>query len=256
MKYNRMELMICLASRLLEDNRTVVVGTGAPCAAAMLAQCLYAPNLMIFFEAGGIGPQLPSMPISVGDSRTFYRGLAAGSMPEIMENCQRGMADYAFLGGAQIDMYGNINSTMIGDDYEKPRVRFPGSGGACDLASYCWRVMVITVQDARRFTDRIDFVTSPGYLTGKGAREAAGLPPGAGPYKVITDLCVMGFDEQSRRMQVESIHPGIERERIIENTGFELLWSPALKGSEPPREEELRILREKVDPYSYIIGRS
>ncbi len=256
MDYNRMELMISLASRLLEDNRTVVVGTGAPCAAAMLAQNIYAPNLMIMFEAGGLGPQLPSMPISVGDSRTFYRGLAAGSMPEIMENCQRGMVDYTFLGGAQIDMYGNINSTMIGDDYERPKVRFPGSGGACDLASFCWRIMVITVQDARRFTEKINFVTSPGYLTGKGAREAAGLPPGGGPYKVITDLCVLGFEEKTKRMQVESIHPGITREQIAENTGFELLWSPHLVESEPPTEKELQILREKVDPYRYIIGRS
>lgn len=144
MEYNRMELMICLASRFLENNSTVVVGTGAPCAAAMLAQHLHAPDLMIMFEAGGIGPILPSMPISVGDSRTFYKALVAGSMPEIMETCQRGMVDYTFLGGAQIDMYGNINSTMIGKDFDRPQVRFPGSGGANDLASFCWRVMVIT----------------------------------------------------------------------------------------------------------------
>lgn len=255
MEYNRIELMICLASRFLEDESLVVVGTGAPCAAAMLAQSLYAPNLMILFEAGGIGPLLPSMPISVGDSRTFYRALAASSMTEIMETCQRGMVDYTFLGGAQIDMYGNINSTMIGNDYERPKVRFPGSGGANDLASFCWRTMMITVQDARRFTNNIDFITSPGYLTGKGAREAAGLPPGSGPYKVITDLCVLGFDEETRRMQVESIHPGITREQILENTGFELLWSVELLTSEPPTADELKTLQEKVDPYRYIIGR-
>lgn len=256
MNYNRMEQMICLASRFLENNSTVVVGTGAPCAAAMLAQNLHSPELMILFEAGGIGPFLPSMPISVGDSRTFNQALAASSMPEIMENCQRGMVDYTFLGGAQIDMYGNINSTMVGKDFDRPRVRFPGSGGANDLASFCWRIMVITPQDRRRFTNDIDFVTTPGYLTGKGAREAAGLPPGSGPYKVITDLCVLGFDEESSRMQVEKMHPGVTREQIAENTGFELLWSPDLSVSEAPTEEELRILREKVDPYRYFIGRS
>lgn len=255
MKYNRMELMICLASRFLEDNSTVVVGTGAPCAASMLAQSLYAPNLMIMFEAGGIGPLLPSMPISVGDSRTFYRGLAASSMTEIMETCQRGMVDYTFLGGAQIDMYGNINSTMIGRNYDRPKVRFPGSGGANDLASLCWRTMMITVQNAQRFTNDIHFITSPGYLSGKGAREAAGLPPGGGPYKVITDLCVLGFEETTKRMQVESIHPGIDREEIIANTGFELLWSLDLAESEPPTNAELEILRKKVDPFRYIIGR-
>ena len=207
MDYNRMELMISLASRFLEDNRTVVVGPGAPCAAAMLAQSLYAPNLMIMFEAGGMGPQLPVMPISVGDSRTFFRGLAAGSMAEIMENCQRGIVDYTFLGGAQIDMYGNINSTMIGSDYERPKVRFPGSGGACDLASFCWRIMVITVQDARRFTNKINFITSPGYLTGKGAREAADCPaPGLQGGRRSACWASM----KNKRMQVESITRGYQ----------------------------------------------
>lgn len=256
MEYNDMELMICLASRYLEDNSMVVVGTGAPCAAAMLAQKVYSPRLMIMFEAGGIGPQLPSMPISVGDSRTFYKGLVASSMPEIMETCQRGLVDYTFLGGAQIDQYGNINSTMIGTDHQNPKVRFPGSGGANDLASLCWKTMMITPQDPKRFTEKIDFVTSPGYLSGPGAREEAGLPPGCGPYKVITNLCVIGFDEETKRMQVESIHPGITKETIIENTGFELLWADDLTSSDPPSSDELKCLREEVDPYRYIIGRA
>lgn len=256
MEYNDMELMICLASRYLEDNSIVVVGTGAPCAAAMLAQKMYSPQLMIMFEAGGIGPLLPSMPISVGDSRTFYRALVASSMPEVMETCQRGMVDYTFLGGAQIDQYGNINSTMVGKDYQKPKVRFPGSGGANDLASFCWKTMMITPQDPRRFTEKIDFITSPGYLTGPGAREAAGLPPGSGPYKVITNLCVIGFDQETKRMKVESTHPGISRENITENTGFELLWADDLVVSEPPGVKELKCLREEVDPYRYIIGRT
>ncbi len=252
--YNGMELMICLASRYLGDDGTVVVGTGAPCAAAMLAQKTRAPKLMIMFEAGGVGPLLPSMPISVGDSRTYYKGLVSTSMPEIMETCQRGMVDYTFLGGAQIDMYGNINSTHIGD-YETPKVRFPGSGGANDLASLCWRTMMITPQDKNRFTNDINFITSPGYLTGKGAREAAGLPPGCGPYKIITDLAVLGFDEETCRMQVELIHLGVTREQIIENTGFELLWADEVLESAPPSEVELEILRNEVDPRRYIIGR-
>lgn len=255
-EYNRMELMLCLAARYLEDGSTVVVGTGAPCAAAMLAQRTVAPNIMILFEAGGIGPQLPSMPISVGDSRTFYHAFGASSMPDIMGTCQRGMVDYTFLGGAQIDMYGNINSTLIGSDYDRPRVRFPGSGGANDLASFCWRTMMITPQDRQRFTNAIDFITSPGYLTGKGAREAAGLPVDCGPYKIITDLVVMGFDEESKRMRVESIHPGITREDVIENTAFELLWAPVIEDSAPPTETELEILRTEVDPLRYIIGRA
>lgn len=256
MTYNRMELMICTAARFLEDGSTVVVGTGAPCAAAMLAQRTSAPNLMVFFEAGGVGPILPTMPISVGDSRTFYRGLVASSMAEIMEHCQRGFVDYCFLGGAQIDMYGNLNSTMIGTDLQHPKVRFPGSGGANDLASLAWRTMMITVQDSRRFTPKLDFITSPGYLTGPGAREAAGLPPGTGPYKVITDLGVIGFDDETKRMRVESVHQGVTREKVVESTGFELLWTPAASETPPPTEDELRVLREEVDPYRYIIGRS
>src|SRR5713101_6334033 len=139
--YNSMELMICCAARLLEDGRTVAVGTGVPCAAAMLAQRTNAPHLVIFFEAGGVAPQLPTMPISVGDSRTFYRGLMATSMADIMETCQRGMVEYTFLGGAQIDPFGNLNSSQIGTDYLHPKVRLPGSGGANDLASLCWRIL-------------------------------------------------------------------------------------------------------------------
>src|SRR6516225_4431938 len=222
MSYTRMELMICCAARLLEDGRTVAVGTGAPCAAAMLAQRTSAPNLVIFFEAGGVAPQLPTMPISVGDSRTFYHGLMATSMADIMETCQRGLMDYTFLGGAQIDAYGNLNSTVIGANLQKPKVRFPGSGGANDLASLCWRILVVTNHDRRRFVEKLDFLTTPGYLTGPGAREAAGLPPGGGPYRVITDLAVLGYHEQTKRMEIRSLQPGVTLEQVRAATGFEL----------------------------------
>src|SRR5438093_11419516 len=147
MNYTPMELMVCCAARLLEDGKTVAVGTGVPCAAAMLAQRTASPNLSILFEAGGVAPQLPTMPISVGDSRTFYRGLMATSMADIMKTCQRGLVDYTFLGGAQLDQFGNLNSTQIGDDYLRPKVRLPGSGGANDLGSFCWRVLLLTLHD-------------------------------------------------------------------------------------------------------------
>lgn len=252
--YSAMELVICVSARLLENGSTVGVGTGAPCAAAMLAQRTHAPDLFIVFEAGGLAPLLPVMPISVGDSRTVHRALMATSMCDVLEACQRGMVDYTFLGGAQIDAYGNLNSTVIGD-YRCPKVRFPGSGGANDFASLCWRTLVMTQHNRRRFVERLDFLTTPGYLTGPGAREAAGLPAGSGPYKVITDLAVMGFDERSKRMQVESLHPGVTFDRVQEHTGFELLKAATVAQTEPPRSEELRILREEVDPQGYIIGR-
>src|SRR5579871_2268870 len=145
-----MELMVCCAARALEDGRTVAVGTGVPCAAAMLAQRTHAPNLVVLFEAGGVAPLLPTMPISVGDSRTLWRAVMATSMADVMETCQRGLIDYTFLGGAQIDAYGNLNSTIIGGDYARPKVRLPGSGGANDLASFCWRIFVIMQHHPRR----------------------------------------------------------------------------------------------------------
>jgi glutaconate CoA-transferase subunit B len=250
-----MELMICCAARLLEDGRTVAVGTGVPCAAAMLAQRTHAPNLVIFFEAGGVAPQLPTMPISVGDSRAFFRGAMATSMADVMETAQRGMIDYTFLGGAQIDAHGNLNSTMIGTDYAHPKVRLPGSGGACDLASLCWRILVVTPHDKRRFVERLDFLTTPGYLSGAGTREAAGLPPGGGPYRVITDLAILGYADNTRRMEVLSLHPGVTLERVRAATAFELTVREPLGQTEPPTPHELKILRDEVDPYRVLLGR-
>lgn len=254
--YNPMELMICCAARLLEDGRSVAVGTGAPCAAAMLAQKTGAPDLVIVFEAGGVAPRLPTMPISVGDSRTFHKAAMATSMADVMETCQRGLIDYTFLGGAQIDAYGNLNSTMIGGDYHHPKVRLPGSGGANDLASLCWRILVVTNHDPRRFVEKVDYVTTPGHLTGPGAREAAGLPPGTGPYRVITDLAVLGYHEETKRMEVLSVHPGITPDQVRGRTGFALTFRDPLETTAAPTAEELRILREEVDPHRYIIGRA
>jgi glutaconate CoA-transferase subunit B len=194
------------------------------------------------------------MPISVGDSRTFHRAIMATGMCDIMDACQRGMVDYTFLGGAQIDVYGNLNSTVIGD-YAKPKVRFPGSGGANDFASFCWRTMVITEHSRRRFVEKLDFLTTPGYLTGPGARETAGLPAGTGPYKVITNLAVLGFEAQSKRMCVETLNPGVSFDRVQQETGFELLQCDHMPETESPSGEELRILREEVDPFRYVIGR-
>ncbi|MBU2513869.1 3-oxoacid CoA-transferase [bacterium] len=252
--YNDMELMISVAARELEDGATVGVGTGAPCAAAMLAQKTASPNLVILFEAGGLGPQLPEMPISVGDSRTFYKASMAGSMGDAMEACSRGFVDYTFLGGAQIDMFGNLNSTIIGD-HDRPKVRFPGSGGANDFASFCWRMMVMTPQDSQRFVEKLDFLTTPGWLEGGDSREKSGLPLGAGPYKIITNMAVMDFEPESKRMRVISINPGCTFTQVQDNCGFELLKAPKIKETKPPTEEELRVLREEVDPYRYVIGR-
>jgi len=254
-EYNNMELMITIAARNLEDGAVVVVGTGVPCAAAMLAQKTKSPNLSILFEAGGIAPLLPAMPISVGDSRTTHKGIKATTMAEIMEMCQAGLVDYCFLGGAQIDRFGNLNSTVIGD-YYKPKTRFPGSGGANDLASLTWRTMVVCPQSPRRFSEKVDFITTPGYLSGGNAREEAGLPRGTGPYRVITDIGVYGYDEKTKAMELLKLNPGKTIEDVRKNSGFEILIPEKYSIVEAPTNEELRILREEVDPDKIIIGRS
>lgn len=253
--YNAMELMICVAARLMENGCSAVVGTGAPCAAAMLAQKTTAPEMLILFEAGGVAPLLPTMPVSVGDSRTTWKALMASSMTETMSLTARGMVDYAFLGGAQIDMHGNLNSTMIGSDYRHPKVRLPGSGGACDLATSCWRTIVITPHEKRRFVRKVDFVTSPGFLSGGRSREEAGLPPGSGPYKIVTNLAVMGFANPERRMEIETLSHGTTVEEVQANTDFDLLARADVHETEPPSPAMLKILREDVDPHRYIIGR-
>ncbi|MCW3788118.1 CoA-transferase subunit beta [Plebeiibacterium sediminum] len=255
-RYNPMELMITIAARNLEDGAMVVVGTGVPCAAAMLAQMTHAPNLTILFEAGGVAPILPTMPISVGDSRTTHKALKATSMAEIMELCQAGIVDYCFLGGAQIDKYGNLNSTIIGNDYYKPITRFPGSGGANDLASLCWKTLVVTPQNQKRFANKVDFITTPGYLQGGNSRYDAGLPANTGPFKVITDIGVYGYHTETKEMMLLSLHPGKTMTDVQENTEFEILIPDQFETTLEPTEEELKTLREKVDPTQVIIGRS
>jgi glutaconate CoA-transferase subunit B len=256
MPYTPTELMICCAARALEDGKTVAVGTGLPCAAAMLAQMTHAPNLVILFEAGGVAPILNRLPVSVGDSTTYHRGLMATSMADVMQTAQRGLVDYTFLGGAQIDPYGNLNSTMIGTDYFHPKVRLPGSGGANDLASFCWKTLTVMKQDAKKFVPKLDFLTTPGYLTGPGARETAGLPAGAGPHRVITDLCVMDYHPDTKRMRVTALHPGVELERVKSSTGFELQVAENLGRSPEPSDRELELLRTKVDPGRFLLGKA
>ena len=253
--YNTMELMIVTGARELKSGASVAVGTGAPCAAAMLAQKTHAPDLLIIFEAGGIDPQLPEMPISVGDSRTIWKASQATSMTDTMETFCRGMVDYTFLGGAQIDMYGNLNSTRIWPDHQKPKVRFPGSGGANDFGSFCWNMMVMTPQDSKRFTEKCDYITTPGYLEGGTSRDESGLPKGSGPYRVITNMAVMDFEPKSKRMRILSINPGYSEKDVQDNCGFELLKAKKIKDTNPPTKRELQALREEVDPYRYVIGR-
>jgi len=252
-KYTQTELLACVAAKLLENNKSVFVGTGLPMIAAMLAQRTHAPGLLIVFEAGGIGPEVPVLPISVGDSRTFYQAVAASSMHDVMASAQAGLLDYGFLGAAMIDPYGNINTTIIGD-YEHPRVRLPGSGGGNDVGSLCWRTILIMRQDERRFRENVDFITTPGYLSGPGAREEAGLPAGSGPYRVITQLGVYGFDEGTKRLKLLALHPGVTVKQVQENSSFEIIVPKQVSTTSPPTAEERALLRE-IDPTGMAIGK-
>ncbi len=251
--YTATELLATVASKLLEDGKSVFVGTGLPMIAGMLAQRTHAPNLLIIFEAGGIGPRVPALPISVGESKTFYDAAAASSMHDVMSLCQAGYVDYGFLGAAMIDMYANINTTVIGE-HANPKIRLPGSGGANDVGSFCWRTIIMMRQEKRRFLKKVDFITTPGYLTGPGAREKAGLPAGSGPYRVITQLGVYGFDEATKQLKLLAVHPGVTVEEIQENSEFEILIADHVETTQEPTAEERRLLRE-IDPTGMAIGK-
>jgi glutaconate CoA-transferase subunit B len=253
-EYNLAELLSCVASRMLEDNKTVFVGTGLPMIATMLAQRTHAPHILIIFEAGGVGPHVPVLPISVGDSRTFYKAVAASSMHDVMCASQAGYLDYGFLGAAAIDAYGDINTTVIGD-WHLPKVRLPGSGGANDVGSFCWRTLyIMRNQSKRTFVENLDFITTPGWLGGPGKREEAGLSAGCGPYRVITQLGVYGFDDETKRLKLLSLHPGVTVQDVQDNSEFEILIPDRLPVTEPPTAQEQRILRE-IDPTGMVIGK-
>jgi acyl CoA:acetate/3-ketoacid CoA transferase beta subunit len=251
--YTANELLACAASHALEDRKAVFVGTGLPMIAGMLAQRTHAPNLLIVFEAGGIGPQVPVLPISVGDSRTVYRAIAASSMHEAMSMAQSGYIDYGFLGGAQIDMYGNLNTTVLGP-HDAPKVRLPGSGGANDVGSLCHRTILIMRQDKRKFAERMDFITTPGYLQGGSSRYDSGLPAGTGPYRVISQLAIFDFEPVSKRMRLYSTHPGVEVETVLESSGFEILVPDKVHTTEPPTQRELDVLQQ-IDPVGMVIAK-
>jgi glutaconate CoA-transferase subunit B len=253
--YSKTELMICVAARLFEDGTTAFIGTGIPMLAAMLATKTIAPNLVPVFEFGGLGAIMEELPRAVGEARTFHRGLVAAGICELMETAQRGFIDYGFLGGAQIDPYGNLNSITIGD-HDHPKARLPGSGGGNDVGSQCWRTVAIMQHDKRRFVPKVDFLTTPGYLSGEGARENAGLPKGTRPINVVSTLALMDYDDGpggSYRMRLAATHPGVTVQEVVDNTGFELIIPGNVPVNDPPSAQELRLLREEIDPDRYYI---
>jgi glutaconate CoA-transferase subunit B len=236
----------------MEDGTTAFIGTGIPMLAASLAQRRHAPNLVAVFEFGGTGAILENLPRAVGEGRTFHRAVAASGICDIVETAQRGFIEYGFLGGAQIDVYGNLNTTVIGE-HDHPKVRLPGSGGGNDVGSHCWRTIAIMRHDQRRFVEKVDFITTPGYLSGPGAREAAGLAAGTGPFRVVTNLAVLGYHPDTKRMMLLATQPGVSVTQVVETTGFKLAVADQVEESPAPSAEELRILREEVDRDRFYI---
>lgn len=245
--YNTAELVTVMSARALEDGKIVFGGAGMPLVSCILAQKTHAPKLTILFEGGVIGPHVEpgKLPPSTNEQRCARRSNMLLSITDVLLLQQRGYVDYGFLGGAQIDQYGNLNSSFIGDP-DNPKVRLPGTGGANPIASLASKILVAMHHERKRFVEKVDFITAPGYLHGGDTREKAGLTEG-GVYQVITHLGIFGFDKTTRRMRLQALHPGASVEEVKERTGFEMLIPEDLSYTDPPTEEELRILRE-LDP--------
>ena len=249
------EMMVVEAARHIADGDIVMVGTGIPMVAALLALKNHAPNMCYVVETGVIAPEVIPTPISVSDPRVMYRAVKVGSLLDALGGVlQRGLADVAFIGGAQIDQFANVNSTVIGD-YRRPKVRFPGSGGANDLASHAPKLLIIARHEKRRFPANCDYITSPGYIDGPDGRKKAGLPVAYPDIFVITDLAVMSIDKAVGRLRVDKTTPGVTIGDVRQNTGFEPLVAPDLATTDPPTDHEIRLLREEVDPQGlYLKG--
>jgi glutaconate CoA-transferase subunit B len=251
--YTSSELLTINASRLLRDGDRVFVGVGLPNLACNLARRTHAPNLLMIYEAGVIGAQPARLPLSIGDPTLVSGALAVCSMYDIFAfYLQRGNVDVGFMGGAQIDRFGNINATVIGD-YSHPKVRLPGSGGSMEIAAWANRCYLLTPHSKRRFPEKLDFRTSAGFLSGRAERQAANLR-GGGMLAVVTDLGIMEPDATGELI-LTALHPGVTAEQVCENTGWELKVAYSLRTTLPPDPEELRILREDLDPHGiYLKG--
>lgn len=269
--YTLSEMMIVTAARALAGVGVVFVGVGLPNIACNLARRTVAPDLELIYESGVYGARPARLPLSIGDPTLISGATSICSMADLFGlYLQAGRVEVAFLGGAQVDRFGNLNTTIIGDSsiehsadgsksspcssyrrsieaYTQPKVRLPGSGGACEIAINAQQVFIIMRLKRRAFVERLHFLTSPGHLSGAGERAALGMP-GGGPQLVVTDKCVFGFDDVSREMTLISLHPGVELSVVQAEVDWDLKVAPDLHPTEPPTADDLHLLREKLDP--------
>jgi glutaconate CoA-transferase, subunit B len=237
------EIQTIVAARRLEHASSVFIGVGRPSTAAILARMVHNPKLVLVYESGTIGAKPYHIPLSIGDGELAETADAVVSVPEMFNYwIGPGRIEVAFLGAAQVDRFGNLNSTVIGD-YAHPRTRLPGAGGAPEIAACCQEVVVIAPHSSRTFVERLDFRTTVGFGDGPGDRERFGFP-GRGPTAVVTDLCVLEPDPHSRQLRLTQLHPGVEVEQVQEATGWELAVAAEPLRTPPPTDAELSALRE------------
>ena len=250
--YNVTEMMVIAGSRLFENGKCVVVGTGLPVLSTLLAQSTHAPQLVLIYEAGSLAPlKPPTIPISVGDSMASYKAIMTASMDYTMSFIQSGFGEYGFLGAAQIDPFGNINTTVIGS-HKNPKVRLPGSGGANDFASLCWKTIIMMRQDKKKFVKKLDYITSPGYLEGYNSREKIGLPSNTGPWRVVTQFGIFGFENEEKKMTLIKMYPGVTINTVQENSSFKIQTIDDVQIESEPTNKELILLRA-LDPYGILL---
>jgi glutaconate CoA-transferase subunit B len=246
-EYTNSEMMIVSAARALAGVRAVFVGVGMPNIACNLARHTVAPDLELIYESGVYGAQPARLPLSIGDPTLVTGALSVMPMPDLFGlYLQGGLVEVALLGGAQIDRHGNLNTTVIGD-YAAPKVRLPGSGGACEIVINAQRIFVIMRLSKRSFVEKLHFLTSPGHLTGGDARREHGMP-GAGPQVVVTDMAILDFDNPEREMQLVSLHPGVTLGDVRAEVGWDLRVADEVKETPAPSGEELRLIRVELDP--------
>jgi glutaconate CoA-transferase subunit B len=251
-RYTSAEILAILSARQLRDGQVVFAGVGIPLLAATLAQRLNCPGLTILFEGGVVGAFIEpgKLPPSTNDQRCTKRANMVLGSADVLLLLQRGYVDVGFMGGAQIDQYGNLNSSFIGDP-AAPKTRLPGTGGGNDISSLT-NMIVAMKHEKRRFVEHVDFITSPGFIRGRNTRSESGLLAG-GMFRVITELAVFGFDDEMRRMKVVALNPGVSRDEVQDNTGFDLIFDETVAVTEPPTSHELETLR-MLDPERLFIA--
>ncbi|OPY89684.1 MAG: 3-oxoadipate CoA-transferase subunit B [Syntrophaceae bacterium PtaU1.Bin231] len=254
-EYSTSELMAANVARQIHDHDVVFIGVGVPMIAGVVAVSTHAPNATMVFEGGGIGARPRRVPLAISDSPTTENGLGAAQMWRVLCDVQRGFITLGVIGGAEIDRFGNLNTTVVfgpNGTYARPKVRLPGSGGANDVASSIRRNLIMMRLEKGKFVNRVQFITSPGYLSGPGDRERAGLI-GGGPEMVITEKCIFGFDEKTKEMYLQKLYPGVKVDDIKKLVDWDLQVSPDLDEVEPPTEEQVRIMRT-FDSMGLILG--